>query len=71
MTARRPLVLVSGAVRELPPGDSLPAGTHEHAIADIAALESELAGKQDALGFRITVAPTAPASPDVGDIWIW
>lgn len=71
MATRRPLVLVSGAVRELPPGDSVPADAHEHAVGDIAGLELALAGKQDALGFRITVAPTAPASPDVGDIWIW
>lgn len=29
-----------------------------------------LAGKQDALGFRITVSATEPISPADGDVWI-
>ena len=34
------------------------------------AKKTEVDAKQDALGFRITVSPTAPAGPNVGDVWI-
>ena len=34
------------------------------------AKKTEVDAKQDALGFRITVSPTAPSAPAVGDLWI-
>jgi hypothetical protein len=48
MATRRPLTLVSGAVQELPSGDTVPATTlptHTHAESDITGLVSDLAAK--------------------------
>ena len=44
--------------------------TGVYAIGDVTGLQAALDAKQDALGFKLTVSPTEPASPSVGDVWI-
>ena len=73
MAERKPVVLVGGKLQQLPAGDTLPPqqpAAHTHAIDDVAGLRAALDAKQDALGFKLTVSPTEPASPSVGDVWI-
>ena len=73
MAERKPVVLVSGQLKELPAGDTLPPqapAAHSHAISAVAGLEDALDAKQAALGFKITVSTTEPSSPTTGDIWI-
>ena len=70
MAERRPLVMIDGLLKELPPADTLPAVSHPHAISDVSGLRTALDAKQAALGFKITVSTTEPSSPATGDIWI-
>lgn len=70
---RKPLFRVSGRLRQLPAGDTLPPqapAAHSHAISAVAGLEDALDAKQASLGFKITVSTTEPSSPATGDIWI-
>ena len=70
MAERRPLVMIDGLLKELPPADTLPAVSHSHAISDVAGLQTVLDGKQPTLSYKITVSTTEPSSPATGDIWI-
>lgn len=73
MAQRKPVVLVSGQLRELAEGDTLPPQappSHSHAISDVTGLQTALDGKQPTLPYKITVSTTEPSSPAVGDIWI-
>ena len=73
MAERKPVVLVSGQLKELPAGDTLPPqvpAAHSHAISDVVGLDAALDSKEPKLGFKITVSATEPASPAEGDIWI-
>lgn len=73
MAQRKPVVMVSGQLRELAAGDTLPPqapASHSHAISDVTGLQTALDGKQPTLSYKITVSTTAPSSPAVGDIWI-
>ena len=73
MAVRKPLVRIGGKLQQLPAGDALPPqqpAAHSHAIDDVTGLQAALNAKQGALGFKITVSPTEPASPSVGDVWI-
>lgn len=49
MAERKPVVLVSGQLKELPAGDTLPPqapATHSHATSDVTGLNAALAGKE-------------------------
>lgn len=70
MAERRPLVMIDGLLKELPPADTLPAVSPPHAISDVSGLQTALDGKQPTLPYKITVSTTEPTSPAVGDIWI-
>ena len=73
MAERKPVVLVSGQLKELPAVDTLPPqapAAHGHAISDISGLQAALDGKQPTLAYKITVSTTEPGSPSIGDIWI-
>lgn len=73
MAERKPVVLVSGQLRELPTGDTLPPQTpasHTHAIGDVTGLQTALDEKQPTLSYKITVSTTEPGAPATGDIWI-
>ncbi len=73
MAERKPVVLVSGQLKELPAGDTLPPqapASHSHAISDVTGLQTALDGKQPTLSYKITVSNTEPTSPAVGNIWI-
>lgn len=70
MAERRPLVMIDGLLKELPPADTLPAVSHSHAISDVTGLQTALDGKQPTLSYKITVSTTEPSSPATGDIWI-
>lgn len=73
MAVRKPIVRIGGKLQQLPASDTLPPqapAAHSHAIADVTGLQSALDGKEPALGFKLTVSPTEPASPSVGDVWI-
>ena len=52
MAERKPVVLVSGQLKELPAGDTLPPqtpATHSHATSDVTGLDAALAGKEPAI----------------------
>ena len=74
MAERKPVVLVGGQLTELPAGDMLPPQTpaaHAHANATPSAagfMSAEDKAKLDALS--ITVSATAPANPNIGDLWV-
>ena len=73
MAERKPVVLVSGELRELGAGDILPPqppAAHSHAISDVTGLQAALDAKQATLSYNITVSTTEPSSPATGDIWI-
>lgn len=71
---RSPLVIVNGQLQELSDGDMLPPqalAAHSHANATPSAagfLSAEDKAKLDALS--ITVSATAPANPNIGDLWV-
>ena len=73
MAERKPVVLVSGQLTELPAGDTLPPQTpaaHTHANATPSAagfMSAQDKAKLDALS--ITVG-TAPTNPNIGDLWV-
>lgn len=74
MAERKPVVLVDGHLQELPVGDTLPpqapaAHAHENATPSAAGfLSAGDKAKLDALS--ITVSATAPANPNIGDLWV-
>lgn len=70
MAERRPLVMIDGLLKELPPADTLPAVSHPHVISDVSGLQTALDDKQPTLAYKITVSTTEPSSPATGDIWI-
>ena len=70
MAERRPLVMIDGLLKELPPADTLPAVSHSHASSDVSGLQTALDGKQPTSPYKITVSTTEPSSPATGDIWI-
>lgn len=52
MAERKPVVLVSGQLKELPAGDALPPqtpATHSHATSDVTGLDAAIAGKEPAI----------------------
>lgn len=52
MAERKPVVLVSGQLKELPAGDTLPPqapASHSHATSDVTGLDTALAGKEPAI----------------------
>ncbi len=57
MAERKPVVLVSGQLQELPAGDALPPqapAAHSHATSDVAGLDAALAGKEPAISAGTT-----------------
>ena len=74
MAERKPVVLVSGQLTELPAGDTLPPQTpaaHTHANATPSAagfMSAQDKAKLD--GLSITVSATPPANPNIGDLWV-
>ena len=74
MAERKPVVLVSGQLNELPAGDTLPPQTpaaHSHANATPSAagfMSAADKAKLDSLS--ITVSATPPANPNIGDLWV-
>ena len=74
MAERKPVVLVSGQLRELPAGDALPPqapAAHGHANATPSAagfMSAQDKAKLD--GLSITVSATPPPNPNIGDLWV-
>lgn len=57
MAERKPVVLVSGQLKELPAGDTLPPqapATHSHATSDVTGLDAAIAGKEPAISAGTT-----------------
>lgn len=57
MAERKPVVLVSGQLKELPAGDTLPPqtpATHSHATSDVTGLDAALSGKQPTISAGTT-----------------
>ena len=57
MAERKPVVLVSGQLKELPAGDTLPPqapAAHSHATSDVTGLDAALAGKEPTISAGTT-----------------
>ena len=57
MAERKPVVLVSGQLKELPADDTLPPQTpaaHSHATSDVTGLDAALAGKEPTISAGTT-----------------
>ena len=57
MAERKPVVLVSGQLKELPAGDALPPqapASHSHATSDVTGLDAALSGKEPAISAGTT-----------------
>ncbi len=78
MAERRPLVVVSGTVQELPAGDTLPGGggggvpaggTTGQVLAKNSNTDFDV-GWAAGGGDQITVSATPPSSPTLNQLWL-
>jgi hypothetical protein len=73
VATRRPLVIVSGAVQELPTGDTLPGGAGVPAGGTTGQLLAKTSGTDfdtQWVSPQITVSSTAPGSPVLNQLWL-